>query len=94
MRLPRPEVDDQEWPDSKPPFPAGAASVTPEGTLWVQRHVRFGGAATYDEFGPSGERIRQVILPAGRRLVGFGPGKLYAVHVDDDDLQWLEVYKR
>lgn len=94
LRMPRPDPDDQDWPEFKPPFPRGAVSATPEGTIWVQRHVPFGEQPAYDVFDEHGVRVRQVILPAGRRLVGFGPGKVYLINVDEDDLQWLEAYQR
>ena len=94
IRMPRPDPDDQDWPEFKPPFPRGGVSATPEGTIWVQRHVPFGEQPAYDVFDEHGVRVRQVILPAGRRLVGFGPGKVYLINVDEDDLQWLETYRR
>ncbi len=94
MQMPRPDPDDQDWPEFKPPFPRQAASATPEGTIWVQRHVPYGDQRAYDVFGERGVRVRQVTLPEGRRLVGFGPGKVYLVNVDEDDLQWLEMFER
>jgi hypothetical protein len=92
MRVPRPDPDEQEWPEFKPPFPNSAASVTPDGDLWVQRHVAFGEPALYDVFDRAGRLTRRVELSEGRSVVGFGDGKLYAVNTDEDDLQWLEVY--
>ncbi len=94
MNIPRPDVDEMEWPDVKPAFPRGAVNVTPEGEAWVQRYVEFGEPQTFDVFDASGRRVRQVVLPEGRRFIGFGEGTLYAVRVDEDDLQWLERYRR
>ncbi len=91
--LPRPEVDEQEWPKVKPAF-QGSPRTTPEGELWVQLYVKHGDPQTYDIFDSTGNRVKQVVLPLGRRLVGFGDGVLYAVNVDSDDLQWLERYRR
>lgn len=93
INLPRPEVDEQEWPKVKPPF-RGSPRTTPEGALWVQLYVKHGEPQTYDVFDGMGNRVKQVVLPQGRRLVGFGSGVLYAVNVDSDDLQWLERYPR
>ena len=93
LNLPRPEVDEQEWPKVKPPF-QGSPRTTPEGGLWVQLYVKHGDPQTYDVFDSMGNRVKQVVLPQGRRLVGFGDGVLYAVNVDSDDLQWLERYRR
>ncbi len=78
-----------------PPFLSGASRVTPEGELWVERaQPAKETRPTYDVFDSGGQLIRQVVLPASRRLIGFGTGVLYAVRVDDDDLEWLERYRR
>jgi len=94
INLPRPDIEAQDWPAVKPAFGNSALSVTPEGEAWVRRHVGNGEPERYDVFDASGRRVRQVVLPEDRRLVGFGPGTLYAVHVDENDLQWLERYGR
>ncbi|NIR45796.1 MAG: hypothetical protein GWN99_15290 [Gemmatimonadetes bacterium] len=94
MNLPRPDTDEIDFPERKPAFPANAVSVTPDGLAWVKRHVAHGRPETYDVFDAAGRRIKQVVLPERRRLVGFGDGTLYAVYIDDDDLQWLERYRR
>jgi hypothetical protein len=96
-RMTPPSIDpkDVDWAEFKPPFTAGAVSVTPEGELWVlvsqPASVK---TPLYDVFDSRGARIRQVRLPEARRLVGFGRGVLYAVHKDADDLEWLERYPR
>jgi hypothetical protein len=95
FQLPKPDITDVDFPDVMPPFPRDAAHVTPEGELWVKRSQAIGEKQhLFDVFNSDGERIVQVWLPEGRRLVGFGRGTLYAVAVDEDDLQWLERYKR
>lgn len=94
MDLPRPDIDQIAWPEAKPPFGNRAVTVTPEGALWVQRHVPFGEPATFDVFDESGQRIRQVTLPEERTVVGFGQGTVYTIVMDEDDLQWLERYVR
>ena len=93
MRVPRPDPDGMEWPEFKPAFDRQAAWVTPGGELWVQRHVAFSEPVRYDVFDDSGNRVRQVVLPEGRQLVGFGPGLVFLVNIDEDDLQWLEAYR-
>ncbi len=95
FQAPRPDVEDIEFPEFKPPFGENAASVTPDGTVWVrrsQRHDETG--ALYDVFDAAGERVRQVRLEENRQVVGFGAGVVYVVVTDDDDLQWLERYER
>jgi len=93
MRMPRPDPDDMAWPDVKPPFPVNSARVTPDGALWVQRHVAYGEPQLFDVFDRAGVLVRQVELSPGRQIVGFGKGVVYVVNVDEDDLQWLEAYK-
>jgi hypothetical protein len=96
FEVPRPDLDEVEFPDHKPPFPSDAARATPEGEVWVLRHQshRDEVRALFDVFDRRGELVNRVRLPEGRRLVGFGDGVLYAVVTDDDDLQWLERYRR
>ncbi len=94
MSLPRPDIEELDWPDFKPPFPPNAAWVTPEGELWVERYVGFGEPQSFDVFDAEGGRIKHVVLPEGRKLVGFGSRTVYLVNVDENDLQWLERYGR
>jgi hypothetical protein len=93
-RMAGPQVSEEDWPEVKPPFPPSAVAATPEGELWVQRHVTYGARSEYDVFDAKGERIRTVVLPDDGRLVGFGDGVVYVARTDDDDLQWLERYGR
>jgi hypothetical protein len=95
MRPPRPNIDDQTWPEMKPPFVAGGIRVSPEGELWIQVSQPAGTTtALYDIVDARGRRIRQVVLPEGRRLVGLGKSTLYTVRRDADDLEWLERFRR
>jgi hypothetical protein len=95
VRMPPPEIDESEWPEYKPPFPAGGVQVAPNGELWLLRS-RPGDDPTpvYDVFDGAGRLIRHVLLPEDTRLVGFGKNSVYLVRIDDDDLQWLERYRR
>ena len=95
FEVPRPDIDEIEFPDYTPPFPVSGVRATPDGQIWVQRYQRHNEErALFDVFNEHGGLIKQVLLPAGRRLVGFGDGVLYAVMTDEDDLQWLERYRR
>jgi len=89
-----PQVADEDWPEVKPPFPPSAVSATPEGFLWVQRHVSPNAPPEYDVFNGNGDRIRTVILAENSRVIGFGNGVVYVARTDDDDLLWLERYSR
>ncbi len=89
-----PDIDSLEWPDHKPPFVSNGVWVTPEGDVWVQRHVAAGEPVWFDVFGADAELKGKVTLPAGRDVVGIGQSAVYAVHTDELGLQWLEQYRR
>ena len=84
----------EKWPEYLPPFLRyrGMARIAPDGRLWVQRTTAAGDPPTFDVFDPDGQRIEQVTLPYGRRLVGFGERSVYAVSRDELDLEYLERY--
>jgi hypothetical protein len=83
-------VQNNVFAETKPPFPAGGAWITTDGELWVQRSRRHDQPPFFDVFDEYGVRIRQVTLPGGRRILGFGPGAVYTELADDDDLKWVE----
>lgn len=94
FRAPQPRAEDVEWPATLPPF-TGTPRITPEGDLWVQRSLP--AAVTrprFDVFDRGGRLVRQIELPEGRRLLGFGRAALYAIRTDADGLQWLEKFRR
>jgi hypothetical protein len=93
-RFEGPQIDDDDWPEVKPPFPAGAVAVTPEGNVWVRRHVRAGSPLQYDVFDEDGRLVQTVVLPERGRVVGFGNGVVFVARSDQYDLQWLERYQR
>lgn len=95
MHPPRPDPDKVAWPDVKPPFDARGVFVTPDGELWVRRYEPASNEnETYDVFNAEGALVKRVTLPEARQLIGFGNGTLYAMHKDDEDLEWLEKYGR
>ncbi len=87
-------IANNEFAEVKPPFVPGGARTTPEGELWVERSMPFGEPTTYDVFDDRATNVKQVALPEGRRLLGFGRGVLYAVVEDEDGLQTIERYRR
>ncbi len=93
-RFEGPQIDDDDWPEVKPPFSAGAVSVTPEGNMWVRRHVKSGAAPEYDVFDAEGSRIYTIVLPQDSQLRGFGAEVVYITGSDEFDLQWLQRYER
>jgi hypothetical protein len=95
MRPERPNIDDLEWPEAKPPFETRGVLVTPEGELWIRVSQRAGAKRQrYDVVDGRGQLIRRVELADDCRLVGFGKGTLYTVRRDADDLEWLERFRR
>jgi hypothetical protein len=82
-----------EWPKEKPPFVPGSAITSPEGELWVKRSQPAGAPELVDVFGPAGNLLRQVKLPARTRLVAVGAKGIYAARTDDDGLWYLQRYQ-
>lgn len=85
-----------EWPEVMPPFTGTRAVLAaPQGELWVLRS-RPANAHTrvYDVFDGRGQLVRQVTLEGDRTVLAFGAGTVYVARTDDDDLVWLERYKR
>lgn len=82
-----------DWPDVKPPFRQGQASVwaRPNGDLWVRRLEPAGAkGALYDVINAQGAVSFQVRFPEGIVLVGFGNGTIYTTKADADDLLYLQ----
>jgi hypothetical protein len=91
---------DLKWPKYLPPFGyTGIRSYYPsvhftsDGMLWVLRTTPLGEPQTFDVFDRTGRVVEQIKLPDDRRLVGFGDGTLYAVRIDEVDLEYLERYR-
>jgi hypothetical protein len=84
---------DTDFPERFPFTDPRNVWVDAEGRGWVgrlenQRERR----PLFDVFNAAGDRIARVRLPGNRQVVGFGRGSLYAVRIDEVDLQWLERY--
>ena len=89
---PPPEPD--SWPEVKPPFLGNAASVAPDGNVWVLRTAAAGDDVPhYDVFDGYGRLTSRIALPARTRLVGFGRRSVYLVRTDENDLQYLARYR-
>jgi hypothetical protein len=88
-----PDIDGLDWPETKPAFVDNGVLVTPEGEMWVRRHVAAGEPVRFDVFGPDARLKGAVTFPAGRQVVGFGRGTVYVTRTDDLGLQWLERYR-
>ena len=85
-----------DWPESKPPFRSGMASVLarPNGELWVRRTEPAGAKGTlYDVLNAQGAVTHQVRIPDGWTLIGFGNGTIYTTKLDEDDLVYLQRHR-
>jgi hypothetical protein len=85
-----------DWPEIKPPFRSGQASVwaRPNGELWVRRLERAGAKGTlFDVINAQGVVTHQVRLEDKVTLVGFGNGTVYTTKSDEDDLLYLQRHK-
>jgi hypothetical protein len=95
-RVPPQEASEIEWPETLPAFTGNdAVQMTPDGQVWVQR-VKSATDKTpgYDVFDGTGKLVGTVTLRPRSRIAGFGKGTVYVVRTDEDDLQYLERYRR
>ena len=85
-------LDGFDWPEVKPAFHGGAVPVLVDGRgrAWVRRHREAGEPSVYDVFDGSASLAMRAEVGVGRRVVSFGDGRLYAVHMGDYGLQYLE----
>lgn len=85
-----------DWPEVKPPFRSGLASVVarPNGELWVRRTEDARARGTlYDVIDAQGRVAYQLRLADGVTLVGFGNGTIYTTVKDEDDLVYLRRHR-
>jgi hypothetical protein len=79
------------FPASKPPFEVGNVLARPNGEVWALRSRRANDeVAVYDVFTRGAGLIGRVAFPPRTTIIGFGNTTVYAVRLDDDDLQYLE----
>jgi hypothetical protein len=76
-----------------PPFTDRAPIIAPDGALWVERSLPLEAPESWDLFDGAGRLTTRVTLPAGRRLAGFGAGRVYLVVTDEDGLERVERYR-
>ena len=88
----RPNVEPL-FADTKPAFGMQVPAIDPTGRLWIERHVTHGAAPVYDVIDRRGALVDRVVFPMKTRLAGFGPGVLFAVRTDEDDLLHLQRYR-
>jgi hypothetical protein len=88
-------VTPSELPDYKPPFFAGSVRADLEGNLWIQTipTKTIAGGPVYDVVNRERGLVERVQVPAGRRIVGFGPGGVVYLAARDGDQTYLERAK-
>jgi len=90
------QAQEPEFEETMPPFVGrGSVLATPDGEVWVLRtRPASDKIPTYDVFDRSGALVKKVSLNPDSRVVGFGKGTVYVARTDEDDLQYLQRYKR
>jgi hypothetical protein len=71
--------------DYVPPVRAGSVKPDEDGNLWIlpTTSLQARGGLLYDVVNRQGQIIERVQLPAGRDIVGFGPGGIvYLFHIE------------
>lgn len=74
-----------EIADYVPPVRAGSVKPDEDGNLWIlpTTSLQAKGGLLYDVVNRQGQIIERVQLPAGRDIVGFGPGGIvYLFHIE------------
>ncbi len=91
-----PEIKDEEFPATMPPFQASTALIDPIGLIWVGRtRPADDNVPTYDIFNDTGKLVGRATLKPNSSIVGFGNGTIYISRQDpEDDLRYLERYVR
>ena len=89
--------DPETWGgEFMPPFLPNTQNVamfSNDGFLWVQRTGPAGQPPTFDVIDRGGNLVQRVVLPKRARLVGFGNNAVFAVRLDEDDLQYLQKHR-
>jgi hypothetical protein len=94
-RPPQVQQSEPEFEETMPPFGQAGVLGTPEGEVWVLRNRPASDKnPSYDVFDRSGALTRKIVLEPNSRVVGFGKGTVYVARSDEDDLQYLQRYKR
>jgi hypothetical protein len=83
----------KSWPATKPPFTSVVAGAN--GEVWVARsRPARDEVPTYDVFDGTGRLTGRVALPKRTRVVAVGATYVYTARTDDDDLQYLQRFRR
>lgn len=91
-----PEIKDEDFPATMPPFQNNNLLIDQVGLIWVSRtRAADDKVPTYDIFDATGKLIGRATLKPNSSIVGFGNGTIYVSRQDpEDDLRYLERYLR
>jgi hypothetical protein len=81
---------DYTFPEHKPFF--SGLAVDDEGLVWVLRPGE-SGAQTWEVRRPGGERVGELRVPAGSRVVAVSRRSVYVVEMDDVEVETLHRYR-
>ncbi len=93
-----PQVGDFEWGEYLPRFRPNRTMVSPRGEAWVEPFLPVDSLPRVEVFDEAGVRRGAIMLPPGRRVIGFGEIReghevVYLTRTDEFDLRWLERYR-
>lgn len=92
---PNVQIPEPEFEETMPPFGNTGVLGSPDGEVWVLRNRPASEKnPTYDVFDRTGALVKKVTLEPNSRVVGFGKGTVYVAKSDEDDLQYLQRYKK
>lgn len=84
-------TEPESWPATYPAISPMSIFAAPDGMLWVRRAIPARlGREQWDVVDGTGALVARWRLPARTRVVGVGAGVVYAVRMDEDDLQYLQ----
>jgi hypothetical protein len=88
-------ITPSELPDYKPPFFAGAVRADMDGNLWIRTipTKAIPGGPVYDVVNRERGLVERVQVPAGRTIIGFGPGGVVYLANRDGSTTYLERAK-
>jgi hypothetical protein len=88
-------VSPSELPDYKPPFFANSARADADGNLWIRTipTKAIPGGPVYDVINRERGLVERVQVPAGRTIVGFGPGGVVYLTSQEGNVVYLEKAK-
>lgn len=81
---------DYEFPEHKPFF--NGLAVDPEGLVWVQRPGE-SGTQTWEVRRAGGERVGELRVPAGSRVLAVSGRSVYVLQLDDLEVETLHRYR-